>query len=115
MAMTVETVTTINLDHEQMFVFKGGPQARVRVLYGATWLTEEGRPGDAVIRSGEELPLHGGRVVLEGLAPARVQIVATSRRGALRRAADGLSRVLRGARRRLDPWQLGPAKAETRL
>jgi hypothetical protein len=75
MKATAETVTTVDLGYEQLFVFDGGPQARVRVLYGATWLTEEGRPGDAFVGAGGEAALHGGRMVAEGLAPTRLQLI----------------------------------------
>ena len=54
---------------------RGGPGDRVRVLFGATWLTQEGEPGDAVLRAGSELPLSGGRTLVEALEPARLQVL----------------------------------------
>jgi hypothetical protein len=106
-----ETVTTVDLGYEQLFVFDSGPQGRVRVLYGATWLTEEGEPGDAVIGAGAEVPLHGGRTVAEALAPTRLQIVDRRPRGALRRAGYLLRRVARELRGRLDRLQFGAVGA----
>lgn len=114
MAIPAETIRTIDLGHEQMLIFEAGHQARVRVLYGATWLTEEGRSGDEVVRAGDELALHGGRALIEGLGPARVQIVEPGGHCMAQRTGDWLRRMARGARRRLDRLQLGTTATEGR-
>ena len=86
-----ETISTIDLGYEQMLTFDGGPGSRLRVLYGATWLTGEGEHGDAVVRGGSEVALRAGRTLVEALEPSRLQIVrgagGTSRWRALRQAA----------------------------
>ncbi len=112
MARGTETIRTIDLGYEQILVFDGGREARVRVLYGATWLTEEGEPGDAVARAGDEMVLHGGRAVLEGIGPARVQIVS-GRPGLLRRAGYWLRRAARRARQHVGRMQLGAVATES--
>jgi hypothetical protein len=111
-AMTAtQTVRTIDLGYEQMFIFDGGPQARVRVLYGAAWLTEEGEAGDVIAGAGDEVALHGGRALMEGLGPTRVQIVETRPPGLARRAAAWLRRLALRARRALERQQLGARAA----
>ena len=105
----VQTIRTVDLGYEQMLVFDGGPQARVRVLYGATWLTEEGRAEDAIVGAGEEVALHGGRALIERLAPTRVQIVEPQRRGLAWRTGGWLRRAARGARQQIGRFQLGAA------
>ena len=71
----IETVRTIDLGHDQMLVFDGGRDGRMRVLFGATWLTREGEAGDAIVGAGSEVVFGGGRTVIEGLGQTRVQIV----------------------------------------
>jgi len=105
----VQTIRTVDLGYEQMLVFDGGPRARVRVLYGATWLTEEGRGEDAIVGAGDEVALHGGRALIEGLAPTRVQIVEPQRLGLTRRTGRWLRRVARSARQQIGRFQLGAA------
>ena len=112
MRARAETITTIDLGYEQMFVFDGGPEARVRVLYGATWLTEEGEPGDAIVRAGGEVALHSGRAVIEGLAPTRLQIIERTDRSASRQAVRRLQQVWRNARQQIERLHLGAATAE---
>jgi len=104
-----ETVTTIDLGYEQLFVLDGGPAARVRVLYGAMWLTEEGEPADAIVGNGREVALHGGRAVAEGLEPTRLQIVETRSPSGIQRVRQQLRRALRGLRAGLGRHQLGMA------
>jgi hypothetical protein len=104
-----ETVTTIDLGYEQLFVFEGGPAARVRVLYGATWLTEEGEPADTIVGGGKEVALHGGRAVVEGLEPTRLQIVEVWPPRGLRHAGQRLRRAAGELRARLGRLQLGMA------
>jgi hypothetical protein len=100
-------IRTIDLGYEQMMVFDGAQGERVRVLFGATWLTQEGECGDAVLRPGAELALHDGRALIQALEPARLQILSES--------AQGRSRVralLRRARRAISRLQLGPVVPE---
>jgi hypothetical protein len=99
-------IRTIDLGYEQMMIFDDGYGERVRVLHGATWLTQEGEPGDAVLRAGTELPLSGGRTLIEALEPAHLQILGTARPpSAWRRLAR---RLRRGVRR----LQFGPVQPE---
>lgn len=67
---------TIDLGYEQLLTFVGRPGTRVRVLYGAMWLTEEGRDQDIFAACGDEVMLKtGGTSVIEGLGAARVQLI----------------------------------------
>lgn len=108
MRKTTETVTTIDLGYEQMFVFDGGAGSRVRVLYGATWLTEEGQAGDAIVCAGDEVPLHGGRALVEGLRPSRVQIIAASPNRLARQVGRRLRGFVQRIALRIARLQLGP-------
>lgn len=114
MKRKAETVTTVDLGYEQLFVFEGGREARVRVLYGATWLTEEGQPGDAIVGAGGEVALHGGRAVVEGLGPTRLQIVRARPTGTLQSTTGWLRRAARNLREQLGRLQLGTAVTEPR-
>ena len=69
----------IELGSEQLVVYEGSPGERVRVVCGAAWLTQEGEPGDVVLRAGAELPLRAGRTLIQALEPARLQILGTAR------------------------------------
>jgi hypothetical protein len=111
MQRRAETVTTVDLGYEQLFVFNGGSQARVRVLYGATWLTEEGQPGDAIVGAGGEVALHGGRAVAEGLGPTRLEIVEERRHRLVLDVGQRLQRAARKWRERLGRLQLGAVAA----
>lgn len=100
-------IRTIDLGYEQMMIFDDGRGEHVRVLFGATWLTQEGDRGDAILRPGEERALCDGRSLIEALEPARVQILSEPACGrSLTRAL--LRRVRRWARR----LQLGPTAPE---
>jgi hypothetical protein len=72
------TVTTIDLDHDQMLVLDNGRGQRVRVLFGGTWLTHEGDSADAFMHSGAEVRLPVGRSVLQGLGRTRLQVVEST-------------------------------------
>ena len=109
--MRQETIRTIDLGHEQMMVFDGGRNSRVRVLFGATWLTQEDEAGDAFLRAGAELPLGGGRTVIEGLEPTRLQIVEQAGHRASHPRA-WLRRLWRGVRRQIVRQQLGAVSAQ---
>jgi hypothetical protein len=105
-----ETITTIDLGYEQMWIFDGGRDARVRVLYGASWLTGEAAPEDRVLPAGAELALARGRTLVQALAPTRLQL--TARRAGLR---DALATAGWRWRSRAARWigrtQFGPAAA----
>lgn len=105
MKQPLETIRTIQLDYDQIWVFDGGRDARLRVLHGATWLTEEGRAADAVVCAGSEVPLHQGRTLVEALGPARLELVERARPWASLRAA--LAGPLRALRRAVARLQLG--------
>jgi hypothetical protein len=105
MRQPLETIRTIQLDYDQIWVFDGGRDARLRVLHGATWLTEEGAAADAVVRAGDEVPLHAGRTLVEALGPARLEIVERFAPRAVPRA--WLRRLLRALRRTMTRLQLG--------
>jgi hypothetical protein len=75
------TTRTFDLGYEQLLTFLGRPGTRVRVLYGAMWLTEEGRTQDIFAGCGDEVTLRsGGLSVIEGLGVARVQVIDPGRR-----------------------------------
>lgn len=103
------TITTIDLDHDQMLVLdnsRHGHDQRVRVLFGGTWLTHEGESGDAFMHSGAEVQLPDGRSVLQGLGRTRVQIAASALPGGLH-AAEWLRRSWRLVRRQITRLQFG--------
>jgi hypothetical protein len=101
-----ETVRTIDLGYEQMMLFDSGRGSRVRVLYGAAWLTEAGDGGDRILRTGDELELQGsGPGLIEALQFSRVQITSRGNDGWLHRVARRVQRVLQAQRKRA---QLGP-------
>jgi hypothetical protein len=90
------TVRTVALDHQRLLVITRRPDARIKVLSGRVWLTEEGLAGDQFASAGEELRVAGhGRVVVEGLGCARVRLVEPRRGWAARMAAlrSALSRI----------------------
>lgn len=107
MKSTMQTMTTIDLEDAQMLALEGGRHDRVRVLYGATWLTEEGEAGDTVLRAGGEHALGHGRVLIAGLGPTRVRIATRTERAAAR-LTSWLRRVLHEARWHIARLQLGP-------
>ena len=100
-------IRTIDLGYEQMMIFDDGRGERVRVLYGATWLTQEGDGEDIVLRPGVERALCDGRTLIGALEPTRLQVLGgcVKRRTLLRRLAQGAWRWVR----RL---QLGPVAPE---
>lgn len=114
MRNTKQTITTINLEHEQMLILESGVHGRVRVLYGATWLTEEGEADDTVLRPGGEHVMGGGRVLIEGLGPTQVRIAVGPGRAATRLAA-WLRSALHEAQAYIARLQLGPVAHQTRF
>lgn len=106
MKTAASRIRTIDLGYEQMMIFDDGRGERVRVLYGATWLTQEGDAEDAVLRPGTELRLSGGRTLIEALEPAQLQILGAARPpSAWRQLAR---RLQRGVKR----LQFGPVQPE---
>jgi hypothetical protein len=97
---------TIDLGGAQLTAFEGRTGERVRVLFGAAWLTQEGEAGDTILRPGAELSLRGGRTVVEGLESARLQILGAAPK------ASPLRRLTRGARHWATRLQLGPVQPE---
>jgi len=97
-------IRTIDLGYEQMMIFDDGRGERVRVLYGATWLTQEGEAGDAVLRPGAERALRDGRSLIEALEPSRLEILGQPARG-----RSPLRTLLGRVRRWITRLQLGPA------
>lgn len=84
MNWTPLTTRTIDLGYEQLLTLEGRPGTRVRVLYGAMWLTEEGDPRDVFAGCGEEVTLGShGRSVIEGMGAARVEVIEPARRSLL--------------------------------
>lgn len=105
------TVRTIDLGYEQMLMFESHPGAKVRVLYGSIWLTEEGLPQDAIAGSGDEVALRArGTALLESLAPSRVEIVERVSHGPWRRLIDAAGAVARGVQRWRTRLQLAGAQ-----
>jgi hypothetical protein len=106
MKTQMQQIRTIDLGYDQLMLIEGGPGERVRVLFGATWLTQEGESGDAFLRPGDELPLGGGRTLVGALEPTRLQMLGCAQPvSALRRLAT----TLRHWATRL---QLGPVQPE---
>jgi len=106
------TLRTIDLGYEQLFLVEGGPDTRVRVLYGGTWLTEEGVTGDSVIGAGEEVSLQArGIALLEGLSESRLQIVEPPRGGISQQAGLWQRRALQWFRNAIDRLHLGARPA----
>ena len=105
------TMRTIDFGYEQLFVLDGGRDTRVRVLFGGTWLTEEGG-GDSIVHAGEEVALQrDGHALLEGLGPTRVQIVESTRRGPLHRIARWRRQTGRHLRQLVERLHLGARAA----
>lgn len=71
-----EIIRTVHLDHDQLLILDSGRDGRVRVLHGGVWLTESGHPGDAMLRIGDEAPVHGQRAVLQAQGATAVQLVS---------------------------------------
>jgi hypothetical protein len=111
MQITTETVRTMDLGHEQMLIFDGGRGERVRVLHGATWLTGEGDRADTFLGPGSEVVLHDGRTLIQGLGPARLQIIERAGRASTR-PTDWLRPWWLGLRRHVVRLQFGQAAAD---
>jgi hypothetical protein len=111
MSWEPQIVRTVDLGYEQLLVLESQRGAVIRVLQGGVWLTQEGLARDIFAERGAELQLEGeGRVVVEGLGAARVQLIdATSfsaTREWLKTAVQKFTVALRSIRAR---GQLGRA------
>jgi hypothetical protein len=103
------TIRTVDLGYDQMLILEDRPGARVSVLFGGIWLTEEGSREDVFARGGEVVVLHSRkRALLEGIGPTRVEVAEPAAAGTWRALASTataatrrLARSLRGA----DPRQ----------
>lgn len=104
----MQTVTTIDLEHEQLLVLDGPRRGRVRVLHGAAWLTEDAEAGDVVLCAGSEHVSRGGRTLIEALGASQVQIELAPASPA-RRFAQWLGSVVQGAQAAVARLQMGPA------
>lgn len=108
MRNAMQTVTTINLEPAQLLVLESGRRGRVRVLYGAAWLTEEGDTDDTVLCAGGEHILSGARTFIEGLGASRLQI-ETAPASPARRFAGWLRSKVHDAQAVVARLQMGPA------
>lgn len=111
MARQMETIRTIQLDYDQIWVFDGGRDARVRVLHGATWLTAEGDAADAFLHAGDEWRAGAGRTVIGALAPSRLQVESPAGRRTPGAALQWLRRAGIALRQSVGRLQVGPAVA----
>lgn len=69
-------VETVDLGYDQMWLIEAQPQARMRVLYGGVWLTEQGHYQDVIVGGAEEVVLQSrGAALVQALAPSRVQLI----------------------------------------
>jgi hypothetical protein len=106
-AARANRIRTIDLGHEQLMILDDGRGERVRVLHGATWLTQEGEAGDTVLRPGADRGLRDGRTLIEALEPTRLQILSGP--GSGRRRAEPLWRHVQ---RWVSRLQFGPPTPE---
>jgi hypothetical protein len=106
MHITTPRISTVELGHDQLMAFDAAPGERLRVLYGAGWLTQEGELGDTVLSPGDELRLRGGRTLVVALGATRLQRLGDAR------PAGVLRRVTSWMRRWATRLQLGPVQPE---
>ena len=99
-------IRTLELGHDQLAAFDAAPGERVRLTFGAAWLTQEGEPGDSFLCPGDELTLRGGRVLVGALGQTRLH------RSVDVRPAAVLRRLAHGLRRWATRLQLGPVQPE---
>ncbi len=99
------TIRTVDLGYDQMLILEDRPGARINVLYGGIWLTEEGSRDDVFAYSGQVVALRSRRrAVLEGIGPTRVEVAEPAVGGTWGALAEkalaathGLAQALRGA------------------
>lgn len=116
MSWEPQVVRTVDLGYEQLLVLESQRGAAIRVLHGGVWLTQEGLARDIFAERGAELPLDGeGRVVVEGLGAARVQLIDAVDFSALRKwlrdAAYRIVNALRAVRARGQLGRVGEPAA----
>jgi hypothetical protein len=111
MSWEPQIVRTVDLGYEQLLVLESQRGAVIRVLQGGVWLTQEGLARDIFAERGAELPLEGeGRVVVEGLGAARVQLVSAASFSATRKWLLNSVRTIASALRSIrERGQLGRA------
>jgi hypothetical protein len=69
------TIRTVDLGYDQLLILEDRPGARISVLFGGIWLTEEGSRADVFAHSGQMVALRSRkRAVLEGIGPTRVEV-----------------------------------------
>jgi hypothetical protein len=109
------TIRTVDLGYDQLLVLQDRPGARVRVMHGGVWLTEEGRPEDVFAHDGQVVALRSRRrALLEALGPTRLEVEEPLRPRLLRALA---ARGMVGARavfrivRSLGPWTMATSRA----
>jgi hypothetical protein len=107
MKTSMQRVRTIDLVQDQMLVIDGDRAGSLRVLRGAAWLTDEGEAADRVVHAGAEVALGRGRVLIEALGPARVQLAEAAMPW-----SGAWQRLRRGLRRFASRGQLGPVAVE---
>ena len=100
-----QLVRTVDLGYEQLLVLESQRGAVIRVLHGGVWLTQEGLARDIFAERGAELLLNDdGRVVVEGLGAARVQLIDRAHFSStwkwLKAAGHRLASALRSVRER---------------
>jgi hypothetical protein len=74
MIPALQTLRTIELAPHQLLAVDLKPGMQLRLLCGSAWLTAEGESADRVLQAGEAQALRPGRLLIEGLGPARLQL-----------------------------------------
>ena len=100
MANTMPAVSsrTIDLDHEQLLVLDDRSGARIQVLHGGVWLTEERSLVDRFGSAGQWLRIEArGRAIAEAIGKTRIRVLDAPRRSAPRRGWRGDSVPARAA------------------
>jgi hypothetical protein len=110
MSWEPQVVRTVDLGYEQLLVLESQRGAVIRVVHGGVWLTQEGLARDVFAETGAEVPLkEGGRVVVEGLGAARLQLVEAPVSAAWERLRAAVHSFLSGLRLLRERGQLGRA------
>lgn len=108
MSWEPQVVRTVDLGYEQLLVLESQRGAAIRVLHGGVWLTQEGLGRDVFAESGAEVSLKDdGRVVVEGLGTARLQLIAAPVSSVFQRLRSALHALLVGMRVLRERGQLG--------
>ena len=72
----LSNVRTVELAGGAVMPFSAVPGERVRVLSGHVWLTEENKPDDILLESGQEVRLEKrGVAVIEAFDPTRIELI----------------------------------------